>query len=409
MNILYIHQYFKTPKEPGSTRSYWLAKELVKNGHSVTILTSSSIFESRIHNINIDGINVIYIRGAYGQNMSFYRRSMAFINFMLKVTRVVLKNNNIDLVIATSTPLTIGIPALIKKWFHKTPFIFEVRDVWPEAVVAIGAIKNRFVISFLYYLEKIIYKNSSAIIPLSSGMKKSIINRYHNLKMPIVTIPNIAEINQFEINKEKTQGGYLRSKIGFLPRFSILYAGTFGEVNGINYLINLAKETYKLDKTLVFILIGGGSLKKEVIKKAKEFEILNRNVFIFDSIPKEDIPVLYNEVSMGSSFVIPIKELWLNSANKFFDTLASGKPVLINYGGWQKKVIEENNVGYVLPIETNNESVFKFVEYTKNTDLVSVQQEKALILAKKEYSLEVAVEKYLKILNQINFENQLIK
>ena len=274
MNILYIHQYFITPNDPGGTRSYWLAREFVKKGHNVTMLTSSSKFEEKIKQVKIDGIDVIYIKVEYSQNMSFYRRLLAFTFFILKSTRVSLKLKNIDLVLATSTPLSIGIPALIKKIFHKTPYVFEVRDVWPEAVIAIGAVKNNFFKFILYKLESIIYLNSSAITPLSSGMKDSIINRFDNLNIPIITIPNISDIEKFNTNQDLNQKKYLKKIIGFHPDFSILYAGTFGQVNGISYVIELAEKIFKINENLIFILIGSGSLKKEVIEKAKEKGVL---------------------------------------------------------------------------------------------------------------------------------------
>ena len=146
MNILYIHQYFLTPQEPGGTRSYWLAQELIKNGHQVAMLTSSAKFQEEIKELNIDGIKVIYVKEDYDQNMSITRRLKAFVKFMYKSSMIGMQQKNIDLVIATSTPLTIGIPALVLKWFKKIPYIFEVRDLWPEVPIQMGAIKNKWII-----------------------------------------------------------------------------------------------------------------------------------------------------------------------------------------------------------------------------------------------------------------------
>lgn len=406
MHLVYLHQYFLFPEDSGGTRSFDLSTSFVKSGQvSVEFITTSSFiknydFKDRWTLIERNGLKIHVLKLDYSNNLSYYKRSLIFIQFLWFSTFKLLKLNP-DIVLATSTPLTIGIPALIKKWFSNTPYVFEVRDVWPEAVIAIGAIKSKFLQALLYKLEEVIYKNSSAIIPLSSGMRNSIVTRYPLLKKPIVTIPNIASIDRFKLEEKETKGSCLKKKIGFLPRFSILYAGTFGNVNGIDYVINLAKETYKEDKDLVFVLIGDGALKSSCIKKAKEFRILNKNVFILESIPKEELPLLYNEVSMGSSFVVPIKELWLNSANKFFDTLAAKKPILINYRGWQKKVIEENNIGYVLPEKLDKESISNFIEYTKKNELHVRQSDNAFKLAVEEYSLDIAVKKYLKIFNEL--------
>ena len=104
---------------------------------------------------------------------------------------------------------------------------------------------------------------------------------------------------------------------------------------------------------------------------------------------------------MGSSFVLNIKELWANSANKFFDTLASGKPILINHEGWQKNEIREENIGYVLPAEIKDEDVRKFSNYSKNTSLIAKQMENALNIAKMKYATDIAVKKYNRIFSDI--------
>ena len=304
-----------------------------------------------------------------------------------------------DFVLATSTPLTIGIPALFKKWFGKTPYIFEVRDVWPEAVIAIGAIKNKFLQRLLYLLEKIIYQNASAVVPLSTDMQKSIVNRYPQFaNKTSVVIENISEINRFQSIEEEIN---LDSIVGFKPRFSILYAGTFGKVNGIDKVIDLAKKTLLIDDKLVYILIGTGAEKDNVIQLAKDIGVYGKNVFILNPISKNELPKWYNSISIGSSFVIDIKELWANSANKFFDTLAAGKPILINHEGWQAEIIREYNIGYVLPSIITTEDACKFVEYTLQTNLIQEQQKNATSIAKEKYSLDKAVEKYMKVFDKV--------
>ena len=306
-----------------------------------------------------------------------------------------------DMILATSTPLTIGIPALVKKWIHKTPFIFEARDIWPEAVIAIGAIKNIFIKKILFFLESLIYKNASAIVTLSSDMRRSIVSRYPKLDYKhIEVIENISEINRFQ-NGYDENISILSEKIGFKPRFTVLYAGTFGKVNGISYVIKLAHKLININTEIIFVLVGDGIEKNLVTQEASDKKVLNKNVFILDSVPKSDLSQLYFECNMGSSFVLNIKELWANSANKFFDTLASGKPILINHEGWQKNEIREENIGYVLPAEIKDEDVRKFSNYSKNTSLIAKQRENALNIAKMKYATDIAVKKYNRIFSDI--------
>lgn len=402
MKLIYLHQYFKFPDETGGTRSYDLASSFVNNGIDITVVTATSDEKYKTKHRWVereqDGIKVHYIYLPYGNHLSYLQRSLVFFKFLWFATFRLLKLKG-DVVLATSTPLTIGIPALIKKWFGKTPFVFEVRDVWPEAVIAIGAIKNKWLQKLLYRLEKLIYKNAIAIVPLSTDMQKSIVSRYPQFKNKTnIVIENIAEINRFQSNSKAVD---LEKTIGFHPRFSVLYAGTFGKVNGIHKVIELAEKTLQIDKELVYILIGSGAEKKNIVQLAKDRGVNGKNVFILNPISKKELPLWYSAVSMGSSFVIDIPELWRNSANKFFDTLAAGKPVLINHEGWQAEAIRKYNVGYVLSFEITEEVAKDFVDYTKNENLAHEQKESALKLAKQKYSLEVATESYLKILEKI--------
>jgi glycosyltransferase involved in cell wall biosynthesis len=403
MKITYLHQYFKFPNETGGTRSFDLSNGFLKIGHDVDIITSTSSEEMKSKNrwfkLKKRGIKVNYIYLPYSNKMAYFNRVIVFLKFAW-FSSFKLLSLKTDIVLATSTPLTIGIPALIKKWFHKTPYIFEVRDLWPEAPIAVGVIKNKFFKKILFWLEYLIYKNSSAIIPLSVDMKYSIISRYPKLKKKITVIENISEMERFQ-KKHNKKKSFLKNKIGFKPRFSILYAGTFGHVNGIDYVIRMAHEMIKLDPTIVFILVGDGKEKNKIMQEAIKKRLINKNIFFLNPISKKDLPKLYFECDMASSFVIPIKELWANSANKFFDTLAAGKPILINYKGWQQKVINKANIGYVLPLNIKKTLVKKFIAYTRNKLLILKQGKNAKYFAKENYALNIALTKYNSVLSTL--------
>lgn len=409
MILLYLHQYFHFPWENGSTRSYDLAKQFSDNGIQVEILTSTSDKRlkstSRWNMICHEGFIVHYVYLPYGNHLNYFQRIVVFIQFLWYST-FKLMSIKCDMILATSTPLTIGIPALIKKWLSKTPFIFEVRDVWPETVIAIGAVENKLLQNFLFCLEKLVYKNANVIVPLSIDMQKSINSRYPRFKEKTnIVIENISEINRFQTDQKKIN---LVDFLGFTPRFSVLYAGTFGKVNGIHKVLELAEKTFKLDTKLVYILIGSGAEKQNVLELAIEKDLLNRNVFILDPVSKNDLPLWYKAVSMGMSFVIDKPELWANSANKFFDTLASGKPMLINHEGWQAETIRSRNIGYVLSYNISDNDAEGFVAYSYDTDLVDKQKFHAFELAKEKYSLEFATKKYLQVFKNSGIFNKVI-
>lgn len=394
MKLLYIVQYFSFPDQAGGTRPYDLASSFVKAGIDVTIITSNTsgnvsdkwAYEER------DGLRIHYLNCPYNNNMGTLQRLKAFCRFFINATKKAL-SLDYDLMLASSTPLTNGIPALICKKMKKLPYVFEVRDVWPSVPFAMGYFKNPLVRKLLYAFELKIYKQASAIVPLSVGMDENIKTRYPNDKS--VVIPNISEVKRFS-NIDKTVDIVVPEN-----KKVLLYAGTLGNVNGIGYLIDLAAKTLYRDKDVWYYIVGKGKEKEHLQKLASDKGVLNSNLFFFDPVRKNDLPYLYSIATVGSSFVIDIPELWDNSANKFFDTLAAHKPIVINHQGWQAREIEKKNYGYVLPNVITDKDVEDFIRYMNNEDLLRQQGQNAYDSAIKEYSLEVAVDKYLKIFQSI--------
>lgn len=406
MHILYIHQYFNTPQHNGGTRSYDLASSFVANGHKVTLITTTrSRFnfpnKKRWNIVNIDGIEIHVLRNDYHNKMSAAKRILSFVQFAFFTSLHVLKIKA-DVVLATSTPLSIAIPALIKKRLQKTPYIFEVRDVWPEAPIALGFIKGKVAIKISYWFERFVYKRAKAIVALSDDMKTSIVTRCH-CAGKVTVITNISELNRFDATvapgQEKVPA---REKI-------VLYAGSVAIVNNIEFVVKLAVELLSIDESIVFHIYssGGGNRFEAVKAMAREKGVLDVNFFLKNAVSKNGLADIYRNCTVASSFVTNIPALWANSANKFFDTLAAGKPIVINHGGWQANEIANYNIGYVLDYDENNlrQTAEQFARYLNNKTLLAEQSKNALQLAKEKYSLSIAVAKYEHIFQKIKPDN----
>lgn len=393
MNILYIHQYFVTPQEPGGTRSYWLAQELIKNGHKVTMLTSSSKFSEDIKIVKIDGIDVVYIKEDYDQNMSVSRRLKAFLKFMYKSSVIGLKQKDIDLVIATSTPLTIGIPALLLKWFKKKPFVFEVRDLWPEVPIQMGAIKNRWTIKTTRLLEKTIYKNASRVIALSPGMQDGVVKYIPKEKTSM--IPNMAKMDEFWPRGKNDQ---LMEKLGLKKdSFKIVHFGSLGLANGAHSIIESAK-LLKDREDIEFLFVGGGSTEKDLVDEVEQNNL--KNVKFLGKFPMADVSEIVNfsDVSMISFLDIPI--LYTNSPNKLFDSLSAGKPIIVNSAGWTKDIAEKYHCGYYVNPNRPEELVQKVLYLKDNPELVKEMGQNARKLAETVYDKSILSKKFVEVIEQ---------
>lgn len=395
MNILYIHQYFITPNEPGGTRSYWVAQELIKNGHQVTMLTSSSKFIEPVKEITIDGIKVIYIKEEYNQNMSVFQRLKAFLNFMFKSTQIALKMKDVDLVIATSTPLTIGFPALMLKWIKKIPYVFEVRDLWPEVPIQMGALKNPLIVKLAQFFEKTIYKNAKHVIALSPGMQDGVVKYISKEKTSM--IPNMAKKDEFWPRGKNVN---LSDQLGLKrDSFKIIHFGSLGIANGAESIIESAK-LLKDDDSVEFLFVGGGSTESKLIEECTNSRL--NNVKFLGKFPMKDVSEIVNlsDLSMVSFKDLPI--LYTNSPNKLFDSLSAGKPIIVNSAGWTKDLVENHKCGYYVNPNNPQELVDKILDLKNNNELVELMGNNSRVLAETVFDKSILAKRFVSVIEDQN-------
>ena len=390
--ILYIHQYFKTPKEAGGTRSYWLAKALIKNGYNVTMLTTSNIIKNNVEKTIIDGINVIYLKVNYSQDMSIYKRLYSFFIFMFKSTYYSFRQKNVDLVFATSTPLSVGFPALIIKKIKKIPYVFEVRDLWPEVPIQMGAIKNKLIKKLLIWSEKLIYKNANHVIALSPGMAKGVLKYESALKVSI--IPNMSKIDLFWPREKDFN---LVKKLGLNTKsFKLIHFGSLGLANGAFTIIESAK-LLKDNNNIEFIFIGSGSTEHELKNLCTKYNL--ENVHFLGEFPMDKTSEIVNlcDVSIISFRDLPI--LYTNSPNKLFDSLSAGKPIIVNSAGWTKNLVEKHSCGFYVNPNYPVELVNKLLQLKENTNMMKSMSENGRFLAETVYDKTILCNDFLKVID----------
>ncbi len=402
--ILYIHQYFFHPGESGGTRTYWVSQELLKQGYKVTVITQKNPLnpfhknksKKNIERANIDGIDVIYIKNPYAMTFSVLRRIWAFFKFMIKSTWFALKEKETSLIIASSTPLSTGFPAIVAKKLKGIPFVFEVRDLWPEVPIQMGVIKNSAFIKLLRLFEKMIYKNASHINAFSPGMAEGIIK--HIPPEKVTVIPNFSKIDKFWPSEKNKQ---LELDLGLSPEsFKIIHFGAMGEVNGLdNFVEAAAKLMNKNSLDFEFILIGGGK-KKAFFEERKKTEKL-KNLHVFDRRPMQELSEVVNLCDVCYVGVSKHPILEINSANKFFDSLSAGKPIIINFGGWMQELIEEENCGIKVHSTDPLDLIGKIQLLRENEKLRIEMGKNARKLAEERFDKSVLAPKYVALLEKI--------
>jgi glycosyltransferase involved in cell wall biosynthesis len=398
MKIMYIHQYFVTPDASGGIRSYELAKRLTAAGHEVTVVTSSAFLpESRHQNFAIDGIQVKVLKVEYSNRMPFRRRILAFLKFAFLASKATITQKP-DLIYATSTPLTVIIPALTGKIFHRKPMIFEVRDLWPELPIAIGAIRNPFIKWVARMMEWLAYHSANHVIALSPGMAAGVQKRGIAAEK-ITVIPNGSNLNLFNIDVEA--GNAVRERLDLQPdQALVVYTGTLGLVNNITFMIEVAAQVYKLDSSVNFLIVGDGSQREAVIKTAEQHSLLNKTVHVWPPVAKVELPTILAAATILTSFFLPIPELRNNSANKFFDALAAGKPIAINHAGWQAELLQKNNNGVVLSEDDAQIAARQLIDHLQDENWLAEAGRASQQLALTEFNYDLLADRVNRILTR---------
>lgn len=358
MNILYFHQHFSTPKGSTGIRSYEMARRLIHHGHDVTMVCGSygggetgldSMFVSGKREGSVDGIRIIEFDLAYSNSDGLLKRSMTFVKFALKSIGLAL-TEKYDVLFATTTPLTAGIPGIFARWLRGKRFIFEVRDLWPELPKQMGVIKNPIILGLMSLLEWASYRSAHCCIGLSPGIVEGIKKRGVPASK-ITMVPNGCDLSIFsQSNQPWRPEGVNNSDL------MVIFTGTHGIANGLDAVLDTAVELQKRGREdIKLVLVGQGKLKPELERKVTALAL--KNVVFHPPVNKEKLAGLMVSADVGMQVLANIPAFYYGtSPNKFFDYIAAGLPVINNYPGWLAGMIQEKKCGFV--IEPENPTAF---------------------------------------------------
>jgi len=385
VKVLILHQHFNTPQKGGAIRSYYLAKALVDRGLEVIVLTTHN--EASCKKENVEGIEVHYLPIGYDNRFGFVARSWSFIKYVDGVLSLAKQFQDVNYCYAISVPLTVGLAAMRIKARYKISYIFEVGDLWPEAPIQMGFVKNYFFKQALYALEKKIYKSAQAIVALSPAIQSAIEEKVPGKSIHL--IPNMADCDFYFPESKKSE---LETKYNVQDKFVISYLGAIGVANGLDYFLMCARESRKRSLPIHFFICGDGAEVDRLKKSAHQHELNNLTFLPFAN--RDGVREVMNITDASFVCYKPVRVLETGSPNKYFDGLAAGKMIIVNFGGWIKEEIEENNCGvYVNPHEPAD-FVRKITPYLTNKSLLSESQQASRQLAEQKYSRKLLSEKF---------------
>lgn len=406
MRILYLHQYFVTRSGVGGTRSYEFARRMVAQGHRVTMVTAP---DPRIawqgglmRRRDVDGIDVVEVRGGYtdyvaGTARGYASRVLAFVGFALVSSLAVLRGPRPDVVFATSTPLTIGIPGVVASLRHRAPLVFEVRDLWPEAPIQMGALRNPVLRFVARRLERFFYRWAKRIVALSPGMRDGIVDA-GAAPSKVSVIPNASDLDLFSPDVDP---GDTRQRLGLGDAFVCTYFGAMGEANDLVPVLEAAKLLQDQGtEGITFVLHGNGKHRDDLERRATAQGL--RNVVFSPQVPDKTAVarlVAASDVAMTIYKNVPV--LYTCSPNKLFDTFAAGRPAIVNTPGWLQSLVEDNDAGVYAP-PGDPAALAERVKYLRdNPEIVTRQGLNARALAEREFDRAMLAQRLLEVLEEV--------
>ena len=408
MHILYFHQYFSTPKGSTGTRSYEMSRRLVQCGHRVTVVCASYgvantgltiAFKNGRREGLVDGINVIELELPCSNRDSLLRRTWMFLKYSLRSSLIALTEKS-DVVFATSTPLTAAIPGLVAAWLGRRPFVFEVRDLWPELPKAMGVIKNPLILWAMAWLERRAYRAAKHCIGLAPGIVDGISRHIDRERVSL--IPNGCDLELF--NPARV--------IPWRPdsvapnEFLAVFTGTHGPANGLHSVLDAAEVLKKRGRTDInILLLGDGKQKDELVQRAMDQGL--DNVVFHGNVSKEKVAGLLASADVGMQVLANIPAFYYGtSPNKFFDYLAAGLPIVNNYPGWVADLIRDKECGIAVPPDLPEAFADALQSMAENRDELGEMGRRARCLAEREFDRDKLAAKFVQVLEEASDETR---
>ncbi|QHI37454.1 Alpha-D-kanosaminyltransferase [Kordia antarctica] len=366
MRILLIHQAFLEKGDGGGSRFNEMTQVWASQGHEITVLGGMVHYTTGKKTPRYKGkftfkdegfyenVDVIRCHISESYNVNFLGRLWAYFSFVFSSIYAGLfkTKGKFDVILVTSPPLFVGITAYVLSLIKRTPFVFEVRDLWPESAIDAGVLKNGMIIKFAYWFEKFIYKRAKLINVLTPAFRDKLINDKKVPAEKVIFIPNAADFTLAEKIQENFDAKAFKQELGLADKFVITYVGAHGVANHLIQLLDAAEHLR--DTNVVFQLIGSGMRKDALIKETKSRNLENQVIFR-DPVSKQEVFKYILSSDMGASVLKRVDTFKTIYSNKTFDYMSCKKPILLAIEGVSKDLVETANCGIcVIPEDANS-------------------------------------------------------
>ncbi|KAA2239185.1 glycosyltransferase family 4 protein [Chitinophaga agrisoli] len=415
MNILLIHQYFLEEDDPGGSRWNEITRAWTAGGHTVTVLAGMMHYNGSEKRAEYKGryfkqkqqgaVNVWRCHVSESYNRNFLGRLWGYFSFMFFSLWAGLfkAKGRYDVVVVTSPPLFVGISGYLVSRLKRTPFVFEVRDLWPESAIDTGVLKNRLIIRLAYAVEKFIYKKATLINVLTPAFYNTLRDQKQVPEEKLIFIPNAADFSLSDNLMASFDPVGFRRMHGLEGRFVITYVGAHGVANHLEQLLDAGKQLE--DTPVLFQLIGQGMEKNRLQQLARERQV--NNVLFLDAVPKQEVFKYILASDMGASVLKKVDTFKTVYSNKTFDYMACKKPILMAIDGVSRELVEKAAAGCYVEPENAAEYSRVIRQYLQDPARLAQEGENGFRYAKENFDRQVLATRYLDLIQQKVVKNRI--
>jgi len=362
MHILFLTDNYPPEVNAPATRTFEHCQEWIKKGHQITVITCAPNFpHGKVYNGYknkfyqsdiVNNVKVIRVWSYMASNSGFLKRvfdyfSFAFMSFFVGVFQ------KHDVIIATS-------PQFFTTWsgwaiskVTRKPWIFELRDLWPESIRTVGAMNSDRTIKFLEKIELALYRQSNKVIVVTDAFKKNLIARgIKQNKIGVVT-----NGSNMELFYPRAADALLLEDLGLEGKFIVGYIGTHGLAHSLDFIVRSIKKIS--DPNIYFLFIGDGAVKNKIKNSSKELQL--NNILFLDSVSKDEVPRYLSIIDVS---LAPLKknDTFKNVIpSKMFEAAAMGKPTLLGVQGQAQQILERYGAGVCFEPENEKDFVAKLL------------------------------------------------
>ena len=358
MRITFLSHYYPPEVNAPASRTSEHCRQWAKAGHDITVITCAPNHPSGVvypgfknclfQSETTDGVKVVRVWTVMAANQGFAMRSLNYLSFMVSAAFALTRLPRPELIISTSPQFFCGLAGLLGKSLRRVPWVLEIRDIWPESIVTVGALGKGIVTRGLELLESLAYRKADAIVSVTDSFVAHIAARCQGADK-ITVIKNGVDLELF---KRGSDGNAFKRKFGLEGRFVAAYVGTHGMAHGLDTVLEAAK-LLKDNPRIGFLLVGDGAERQRLVEKAATMGLTNLK--IVGQLPKSDMPAIWAATDVSMILLKRADTFKKVLPSKMFEAMAMACPIVLGVEGESRELLAAAEAGIAITPESAGE------------------------------------------------------